>query len=101
MTIYHILELFSSIFYKPRCRVKVYFQHQASVEKACVPIVSRLHQYLNFVTVRDEAQCEALVVFCPIVSRAGTDIEATLSRLSGESQLHRDKMADFYKLGTC
>ncbi|KAG7316405.1 hypothetical protein KOW79_019946 [Hemibagrus wyckioides] len=44
-------------------------------------ITGRLSKIVNIISQSKEEDSDAKVVFCPIVSRAGTDIEATLSHL--------------------
>ncbi|MCI4389641.1 hypothetical protein PGIGA_G00100630 [Pangasianodon gigas] len=71
-------------FYKPISTTKVCFANYQSIGKARDEIISRLSALLNNTDLHNEEQCDVKVAFCPIVSRAGTDIKAALSRLSDE-----------------
>lgn len=82
-------------FCKHTFTTKVYVENRGNIKNVCDEIIERLSKFPNSVSVSNEEECDVKVVFCPIVSRAGTDIEAVLSRLTGESQGIQDKMASF------
>ncbi|XP_060773960.1 uncharacterized protein LOC132883882 [Neoarius graeffei] len=63
-------------------RPRVYFQPHANIKTVCDEIIKNLREVSNVVSVQNEESSDVKVSFCPIVSRAGTDIEATLSHLS-------------------
>ncbi|KAF7690484.1 hypothetical protein HF521_012288 [Silurus meridionalis] len=75
----------SNPFFKTIFVTRVYFEPHANVKKLRSEIISHL-KINNKVKVveSNEKDCDVKVVFCPIVSRAGTDIEAALSRLTHE-----------------
>ncbi|XP_046691604.1 uncharacterized protein LOC124376524 [Silurus meridionalis] len=72
-------------FFKTIFVTRVYFEPHANVEKLCREIISHLkiNNKVNVVESNEE-ECDVKVVFCPIVSRAGTDIDAALYRLTRE-----------------
>ncbi|XP_053470679.1 uncharacterized protein LOC128601474 [Ictalurus furcatus] len=62
---------------------KVYVENRGNIKNVCAEIIERLSKLPNSISVsNEEEECDVKVVFCPIVSRAGTDIEAVLSRLT-------------------
>ncbi|XP_058234549.1 uncharacterized protein LOC131345610 [Hemibagrus wyckioides] len=73
-------------FYKKKLTVSVYFGSEDHEECSKIKdvrgeITGRLSKIVNIISQSKEEDSDAKVVFCPIVSRAGTDIEATLSHL--------------------
>ncbi|XP_017312266.1 uncharacterized protein LOC108258246 [Ictalurus punctatus] len=68
--------------YKHTFTTKVYVENRGNIKNVCDEIIERLSELPNSISVSNEEECDVKVVFCPIVSRAGTDIEAVLSRLT-------------------
>lgn len=81
--------------YKPEFTINICFERHPSITEVRGKIIARLSESLNVTEQDNEKHCDVKVVFCPIVSRAGTDIEAALSHVSGESQLHHLKVAGY------
>lgn len=69
-------------FWKHTFTTKVYVENRGNIKNVCDEIIERLSKFPNSISVSNEEKCDVKVVFCPIVSRAGTDIEAVLSRLT-------------------
>ena len=61
--------------------VKVFFKGTGFSERYLEEIKADLHRRLCVTEVGEEVDCDVIVVLCPIVSRAGTDVEAALSAI--------------------
>lgn len=73
------------VFYKTMLKINVCCEYPTGIRNVHNDIIERLCKSELLIIVCDKEKCNVSMVFCPIVSRAGTDIEAALSRLSGES----------------
>ncbi|XP_049340463.1 uncharacterized protein LOC111196002 [Astyanax mexicanus] len=59
----------------------VYFEKSSTVRGVRAEIIKGLKNRLSIKESEDEEECDVRMYFCPIVSRAGTDISAVLSRV--------------------
>ena len=61
--------------------VKVFFKGIGYAERYLEEIKTKLQRRLCVTQVGNERECDVILVLCPIVSRAGTDVEAALSAI--------------------
>ena len=61
--------------------VKVFFKYIGYAKRYLEEIKADLQRLLCVTEVGDEVECDVILVLCPIVSRAGTDVEAALSAI--------------------
>ena len=61
--------------------VKVFFIGIGFAERYLEEIKAYLQRRLCVTQVGDVRECDVILVLCPIVSRAGTDVEAALSAI--------------------
>ena len=61
--------------------VKVFFKGIGFAERYLGEIKTDLQKRLFVTEVGDVLECDVILVLCPIVSRAGTDVEAALSAI--------------------
>ena len=61
--------------------VKVFFKGIGYADKYLEEIKADLQRRLCVTQVGNERECDVILVLCPIVSRAGTDVEAALSAI--------------------
>ncbi|KAK3542353.1 hypothetical protein QTP86_025926 [Hemibagrus guttatus] len=75
-----------NFFYLTELTIKVYSESEerSKIGKVISDITGRLYKMVNIISPSNEEDSDVNVVFCPIVSRAGTDIAATLSRLQDD-----------------
>ena len=59
--------------------VKVFFNGIGYAERYLEEIKAYLQRLLCVTQVGDVRECDVILVLCPIVSRAGTDVEAALN----------------------
>lgn len=79
------------VLYKTTLKIKVCCEYPTGIRNVHNDIIERLSKSEPLIIMCNKEKCNVRMVFCPIVSRAGTDIEAALSRLSGESLNTRTK----------
>ncbi|KAB5540019.1 hypothetical protein PHYPO_G00096320 [Pangasianodon hypophthalmus] len=79
-----LLSTILNFFYKRVSATNVCFANYNSIRKTRDDIISRLRAFPNITDVHNDEQCDVKVAFCPIVSRAGTDLMAALSGRSDE-----------------
>ncbi|KAG9283082.1 hypothetical protein AMEX_G1812 [Astyanax mexicanus] len=62
----------------------VYFEKSSTVREVRAEIIKSLKDRVRIKESEDEEECDVRMYFCPIVSRAGTDISAVLSRVRAD-----------------
>ena len=66
----------------PNTQIKVYVTTHGNTMNSDKEFLDRLSSQRKIEKV-DAKECHVILAFCPIVSRAGTDIEAALGDLKG------------------
>ncbi|XP_053345223.1 uncharacterized protein LOC128515183 isoform X2 [Clarias gariepinus] len=83
---FQLINPFLRFFFERILQTNVYFEYHdhENIQKVRSAFIKRVCRLLDVISVSKEKECDVKVVFCPIVSRAGTDIEAALLRLALE-----------------
>lgn len=80
-----VIKLQPCVILSPGSKTLVFIKNQGKVLDVQHEMVARLKKRLDLQEVDSVEKCDVIMAFVPIVSRAGTDIEAALQKIPSKT----------------